>query len=223
MGYRNYIGYMSRKDYNKIKSMTADEVYKFYDVKPDYDGASLYKGVYEFGIELYELGKYCDFDPPKKSLYPFFKRKETQEVWSDEHDFYIAKKEFLEYVIESYSERIKNYYNGMVTPFFNRKDKLTDLEMPSEFLNTVKTEYFGNENSYTFDFSKITPEEQTALFKIIEHVRQMRAEWTCFKPYDLYEGDAVVTSWKYEYAIFELVKIYKSFDWKKNVMIYYGY
>jgi hypothetical protein len=42
-------------------------------------------------------------------------------------------------------------------------------------------------------------------------------------PYDLNRDDEVTTSWKYEYAIFELVRIYKTFDWKKNVMIYYGY
>ena len=52
----------------------------------------------------------------------------------------------------------------------------------------------------------------------------MRFEWCGgWNPFDLTEGDAITTSWKYEYGIFEMIRIYKSFDWKKNVMIYYGY
>jgi hypothetical protein len=43
-------------------------------------------------------------------------------------------------------------------------------------------------------------------------------------PYDVdLSNSRLVSSWKYEYEIFELVKIYKTFDWKRNVMIYYGY
>lgn len=43
-------------------------------------------------------------------------------------------------------------------------------------------------------------------------------------PFNLDDGkDEVTSSWKYEYSIFELVRIYKSFDWENNVMIHYGY
>lgn len=91
------------------------------------------------------------------------------------------------------------------------------------FLNSVKTRYNYPDNHHTFDFSLITDDEQTALFGILEHIRSMRLEWTQLKPYNLIEGDAVTKSLKYEYAIFELVKIYKAFDWKKNVMVFYGY
>jgi hypothetical protein len=42
-------------------------------------------------------------------------------------------------------------------------------------------------------------------------------------PYNLENGSEVTVSWKYEYTIFELVNIYKNFDWKNKIMIYYGY
>ena len=42
-------------------------------------------------------------------------------------------------------------------------------------------------------------------------------------PYNLENGEQVVNSYKYEYSLFELVRIYKAFDWKNNIMIYYGY
>jgi hypothetical protein len=94
-----------------------------------------------------------------------------------------------------------------------------------EFLNSIKSEYGYEKTQYSFDFSKITKEEQTSLLELFEHIRSMRNEWvSCYlKPYDLTKGDEITTSWKYEYGIFELVRIYKTFDWKKNVMVYYGW
>ena len=108
----------------------------------------------------------------------------------------------------------------MMNPFFGKKDDLLDI---GDFLNSIKREFGYDNDKYKFDFSLITDNEQTALFKIIEHIRSMRIEWTRLTPFNLEDGEEITTSWKYEYGIFELVRIYKSFDWKKNVMIYYGY
>lgn len=221
MGYRTYIASMPKKEYDKIKSMTCDELVNFYQIETN-EGESWYKGVYEYGERLYEFGKYTDFDPPKDSLNPFFENKELMDIY-DECDFNIVTKEFLAYIIQRYNDRVSDYYNDMINPFFGGKDSLLDRESPSTFLNSIKTDYTSSNKNKTFDFSKITQEEQNALYKIIEHVRSMRTEWTCLTPFDLSSHDDVVTtSWKYEYAIFELVRIYKSFDWDNNVMIYYG-
>jgi hypothetical protein len=226
MGYRNYIGVMPKREYNKIKSLTTQGVYDFYQLKSEFEDEEPYKGVYTFGKELYEFGKYVDFNPPKGSAKPFFKKKETQKRWDEENEFAIVTKEFLAYVIDTYKERVKKYYNEMMLPFFGKRDSILDRENPTSFLNSVTREcvFDGDkETKYKFDFSKITDEEQTALFEIIEHIRSMRTEWTVLTPFDLERGDEITISWKYEYGIFELVRIYKSFDWKKNVMIYYGY
>lgn len=103
----------------------------------------------------------------------------------------------------------------MMDPFFKGDKK---------FLESIKTEYGAElKSNHTFDFSLITLEQQTALFEIIEHIRSMRTEWVSLIPYNLERGNEITTSWKYEYGIFELVRIYKSFDWKKNVMVWYGW
>lgn len=48
--------------------------------------------------------------------------------------------------------------------------------------------------------------------------------WEKFKPYNLDIGvDKIVETTRYEYAIFELVRIYKTFDWENDVMVFYGY
>ena len=222
MGYRTYIGSMPKREYNKIKSMTTDQLQAFYNIEIEEGEKYWYKGVYEYGESLYEFGKYTEFDPPKKSLKPFFKNKELMARY-DEYDFFVVTPEFLEYIIESYKKRISDYYNDMMMPFFGKSEDWTEREKPTTFLNSIKTKFKYPESDHTFDFSLITQEEQNALFKIIEHIRSMRPEWTHLSPYNLKEGNGVTTSWKYEYGIFELVRIYKSFDWKRNVMIYYGY
>ncbi len=209
MGYRNYIGFLPKKEYNKIKSLTVDEVCA-------YKGEE-YVSVYKFGNELYEFGKYVDFKPPKGSVKTFFKKKDTEKNWNGDGELKVITKEFLAYIISTYDERVTKYYNDMVTPFIDGEYK------KGKFLNSVKTEHSYPNNKYTFDFSKITESEQTALFNILEHMRSFRSEWVDLKPYNLEKGIEITTSWKYEYGIFELVKIYKSFDWKKNVMYYYGY
>ena len=219
MGYRNYIGYISKEEHNKIKSLSLDELYDFYGLTGD----NRYKGVYDFGPELYEFGKYVDFVFPKGTKKKFFTNKETQKYYEEDHEFFIVTKRFLEYAIKNYTEKVQKYYRTMLAPFFSK-----DEENPSEFLNSIKTEHHFPDNRYTFDFSKITPKEQTALFLIIEHVRSMAREWGIYswgdmRPYNLEDGEQVTTSWKYEYETFELVRIYKTFDWKNNVMIYYGY
>jgi hypothetical protein len=226
MGYRTYVASMPKREYNKIKSMTKDQLIEHYKIeREDYEIEEGYigMGVYDFGKELYEFGKYTDFEPPKGSLKTFFKNKELNKYYTDEHDFNIVTPEFLAYIIDSYKKIVTDYYNDMMNPFFGKKVERYDRDNPTDFLNSVKVEYNYPNNKYKFDFSLITQEEQNSLWKIIDHVRSMRTEWTAITPYDLSRGDEVTTSWKYEYVIFELVRIYKTFDWKKNVMIYYGY
>ncbi len=64
---------------------------------------------------------------------------------------------------------------------------------------------------------------QEVSMKLFHHIHGNSMEWIQMTPYDLDNGDEVTTSWKYEYAIFELVRIYKTFDWENDIMIYYGY
>ena len=106
MGYRTHIGTMSKKEYNKIKSMSREQLIEHYKLEVEEDENYLGMGVYDFGESLYEFGKYTDFEPPKKSLKNFFKNKELNKYFTEEHDFNIVTKEFLEYIIESYKKRI---------------------------------------------------------------------------------------------------------------------
>jgi len=225
MGYRNYIGSLPKKEYEKIKNFTKEELYK-------YKGESLeedmgYVGVYNIAEDThYELGKYVDeFD--KEMFAPVFLNNELQKHFTNEHDFYIVGKEFLEAVINRYAKIVKSNYDNLLSPFFK------DNRKGSEFLESVKSDYDPDsedfEQIHKFDFSKITDKEQTKLYEMIMHLKSFGSEWGShsfvkdMKPYDLGSSDKIVTSWKYEYAQFELVRLYKTLDWENNVFIYYGY
>lgn len=219
MGYRNYIASIPRDEYNKIKNFTKEElyIYKKTDIEDDY------VGVWEIAHNrLYELGKYVDMFP-KKLFKPFFIDKKLQKYYTEDGELYIVGKKFLENVIESYSLKIRNYYLDMLNPFYDNN------KINCEFLKSVKTEYGYEKNKYKFDFSKITQEQETSIYNMINHIKGMASEWGVnsisdgHRPYDLKGKDEVTTSWKYEYVQFELVRIYKTFNWKNNVMVYYGH
>jgi hypothetical protein len=209
MGYRNYLGSLPKKEYNKIKRMTIQELYAFKNEEWVEDYSEGYVGVYDVAYnQHYELGKYVDqFD--KKFFKTVFKNKETQKHFTEEHDFYLVEKEFVEELIKYYTEKIRTYYRNMLEPFFEGS------ESKAGFMKTKNT--------------PITVEEMGGIFELIDHVRTMAMEWGVAGwlgdsvPFNLNNDKELISSWKYEYAIFNLVNLYRTFDWKRNVMIYYGY
>ena len=110
MGYRNYLGSLPKKEYNKIKRMTIQELYAFKNEVWVEDYSEGYVGVYDVAYNThYELGKYVDqFD--KKFFKTVFKNKETQKHFTQEHDFYVVEKEFVEELIKYYTEKVRVYY-----------------------------------------------------------------------------------------------------------------
>lgn len=184
MGYRNYIGTMSKERHTEIKNMSTDELLKWQDKFTEDYG---YVSVSEVANELYGFGKGIEF-ADEKYYSPVFDNDDTQSDITEEHDFYIVGKEFVQHIIEHYEEKVKSHY--------------------LELLEGID------------DPMKIPHEKALALWHQID---RLSSEWNDMKPYNLKKGDEVTTSWRYEYVQFELVRIYKTFDWENNFMIYYGW
>lgn len=60
------------------------------------------------------------------------------------------------------------------------------------------------------------------------HIKYQYEEWRNeffpeLKPYDLSDRKCIVSSWKYEYQIFELVRVYKEIDWENDCIVFYGW
>lgn len=213
MGYRTYIGYLPKEKYQEIKDLSQSELLSKFG--EDEDG---YVGPYEIGKELYEFGKYTNFNPPDGSMVPFFSNRELQEFYSEDNELWAVNKDFLKYIIETYKEKIRGYLGDMVKPFLDEDGYRGD------FLKSVKTNYGIKEDKYEFDGSVLNKDQQNSIVNILNHIISINSEWNMLVPFNLDDGkDEVTSSWKYEYSIFELVRIYKSFDWENNVMIHYGY
>jgi hypothetical protein len=217
MGYRTYIGKLSKTQHEKIKNLSIDELYTSKGINREYDNLAPWELL--DGKDLYGFGKHTEFDD-EKFYKPVFDNTETQKYYTEESDFWIVEKEYLEHIINFYQDFVKDYYNRLVMPFFgddvHKQNSLT-------FLNSIKTDYSYQNNNHTFDFSLITQKEQNALYEMINHIKSMRLEWFCDSPFNLKDGDSITNSWKYEYGIFELVRIYKTFDWENDLLIYYGF
>ncbi len=213
MGYRNYLGSLPKSEYDVIKNMTLKELYEYKNEEWGDDPYDMpgHVGVYDVAYNThYELGKYVDtFN--EEFYRPVFQNEETQKHFQDEHDFYIVEKEFVEEILNYYTNNIRSYYKKLLKPFFEGR------EITAGFIKTKET--------------PITEDEMSGIYGLIEHIKDMGMEWgvnNTFnddeRPYNLTSPDKnYITSWKYEYGIFNLVFLYHNFDWENNVMIYYGY
>lgn len=182
MGYKNYLGYISEFEYKQIKNLTNEQLFKFKNLDINHDYLSGRKLV----TQLFEFGKYVDYGNFTKNK--FFNNKELNDSFNEDGEFVITDKSCLEYFINLYNEKIKEYY-----------------------LNLSK----GIE-----EYDKLNTEQ---LNSITSHIISMNSEWNILKPFNLEKGEEITTSWKFEYEIFELIRIYKSFNYKKNYLVYYGW
>jgi hypothetical protein len=60
--------------------------------------------------------------------------------------------------------------------------------------------------------------------ELLNHIKSLNSEWQHDFAVELNRDTPTITlSWKYEYGLFELVRLYKTFDFKTHVLIYVGY
>ena len=175
MGYRNYFYSLPIEDYEKIKDLDQKGLKELYGDKDDDDDYFWVMDIANLK-EVYEFGKYCDFDI-SHTLCNFF----TDSKMNDsDMEFEFANRETFRLIIDNYIEKVKSMYKELV-----------DNNDPNELLN---------------------------------HVKSMNMEWSHDFAVDLDRDNPEITSsYKYEYGLFELVRLYKTFDFKTHVLIYVGY
>jgi len=121
-------------------------------------------------------------------------------------------------------------------PFFKNKDTQkyynSDHEImiiEKDFVKNVIEHYTNKVKNYykellkDIDIKNKDTFTQDNFYKLWEHINSFNSEWNMLTPYDLEKGDEVTNSWKFEYEIFELIRIYKHFNYKKNLLVYYGW
>lgn len=109
------------------------------------------------------------------------------------------------------------------------------------FSNAEVEEYYRQDNAFYFisqaGFVEIIQDYHGKISKYFKELLEDKKDWAGrspreeyfksklyewdnkfdFAPYSLHQNKPdIVTSWKYEYAIFELVRIYKNIDWENE-------
>ena len=189
MGYRHYIGSISKIQYDELSVM--DEV-QFSSFCLDKYGSDDYVGAYEFCQSIYELGKYYEDGFLRKKH--FFKNKKIEKRYNEENQLYILGKTGLEKIIENQREKIYLYYSEWIKIFNTYKENKNNLYLEQK----IEKYFLDKETQWKGEmYGKVK-----------------------FTPYNLNLKDKeLVSSWKYEYTIFDLVKLYKTFDYKNNVLV----
>ncbi len=213
MSYRYYIGELPREVYNKFSKFTFEDYKKYYEFSEDYS----YKPMYEITNELYGFGNDFPLDVSeiRKNNKQTFRDEKLYEAFFYENGAATINKIQLKEIIESYIEKIKSFYKDLTKPIIDDET----------FLKTKKVDFDVNTKSInrSYDFSLLDKQQLDALFNMILHFESKYIEWNKLDVINFNDKSYLTDSWRYEYAIFDLVRIYKIFDWDNKIMILYGY
>ena len=162
------------------------------------DGGSGWFSPYKIGTELYELGKYSEIAFKLESERPsLFASEELKERYSD-YGFALLTKDDFKAIIEAYRQKIVEWFTYLLNPDESR---------------------IGS--------NKLSKEERKHLeweHEIKGKLEKWSGKYFDILPIDLGENRERITGdWSYEYAIFELVRLYKVFDWENNELALVGW
>lgn len=200
MGYRHYLYAIPKSQVVEIQACkTANDLTEFakrhgYPYDKDDGRLSLYK----VGKELYELGKHSEIGFKLESERPsLFTSDKLKERYSD-YGFALLTKDDFKSVIEFYRQKIADWFKSLL-----------EIKDSSRF-----TAEFTKEQ-YQFEMLKM---------EVQDKIDSWSGKYFGISPIDLNDDKERITGdWSYEYAIFELVRVYKSFDWENNELVLVGW
>ena len=209
MGYRTYIAIVDKKVLNKLrKCKTRDDMVNLYKEcgwkYSDYEDEPPYCPPYNIPhIAEYEFGKeaYSTIEEHSK---PLFKPTIEEDLGWEEYCFRYGKDDMILEAIKEYKQKIVNYYENLI--------------------NNTYTNYNGDK--ITMLRGDTDEETQSLHYKYI--LDELKFYFNCWKSGDIVDPKNInkssiflTGSWFYEYAIFNLVSMYKHFNPKKHYVIYY--
>lgn len=195
MGYRLRLGKIDKAQADLFRHLPREE--RGWDdpqESPQDPDDSDYTPYYPFGhTQLYEIGKYYNLSPDLKD--PFYTSFDV--IREYESDFHIIGKEGLKAIIEDYRQMI--------------------IEGLEEDLNAEVPEHLQGEITKEDLLKRVLQEELDRWNKSFG----LRMYYLDEKPE---QSDGKITPcWNLKYAIFNLVHIYRTFDWENDYLIYSGW
>lgn len=205
MGYRHYLYAIPKKQVEEIQACKTNEDWcklaENYGYEVDWgccDDGSGWFSPYKIGKKLYELGKYseigCKLESERPSLFISDKLKER---YSD-YGFALLTKDDFKAVIEFYRQKVVDWLKSLLDP---EKSQVTDPTIPKEERKRFEWKY-----------------------TIEDKLDRWSGKYFGISPINLDKDKEQITdAWSYEYAIFELVRLYKIFDWENNELVLVGW
>ena len=202
MSYRYRFAYADKEKVDKMKGMSYDELLNYikennpsiYDEEEQYFDCWALFGQKEF----FDFGGCSFYDEIEKTSIVLFEKEDTEEAFKECHFRLCDRTTFLAAI------------DGMRKLIYDYMIEMRNDENRAKLHFDEKIREWGMFSDY-IDCSSMSEERRNKL-------NEMQL------PYSLNLGTyEIVSSWRYEYAIFELVRFYKSFDWDKHYLIFYGW
>lgn len=212
MAYRLRLGFVDKATAEKINSFSSKQEYlEFYNSHIQSKGikrtvnladeeAHIYCPLYDIINEIYDFGSaYNNAEEMYKNGSPLFSSKELKEMFENENPVILDKKGVI-CAIEFYRNCVIKEMEDVLSetaPYWdkrNHSDRMKDFISKRHNEWTTYREYEGTDVGDALSVYCLNP-----------------------------KTDCIVNSWFFEYQIFELVRIYKTFDWENNSMIFYGW
>ncbi len=207
MSYRIYLVSIPRNRYIKIKDLNKRQFIRKFKLQKDECGKYNVDIHKIFNQELFNFGSSVSYDC-QETAESLFSQKDTRDLVDDEYyNLRVLTKEDFANLIEQERKIVAEHYHKMLEPFIvTYPDEREWYDLRLDFTKGKQYEFDSFRNWLSSKYREWNP--------LLKHS----------KPYNLDdEHKQCVSSWKREYAIFELVRIYKSFNWKHNVMVIYGW
>lgn len=202
MGYRHYFKSVNNSDMEKIRKCCNEEelieVEKSLSIECDDD----YFNMTHLGRNLFEFGKYYEnAESIVNKGKPLFCNEELQERYSDYYPI-IGGKELILDAIEWQKNHIIKIYEDLLNGNTDEIDKILHYKGMTD--EEIKLKRFENH--------------------LKDHLMWWKPEYGSFTAINLDLGkDELCDSWLYEHTIFDLVRIYKSFDESKETILFIGW
>lgn len=206
MGYRHRFATVPKGVYDAVKDMTPEQLKEWVlKNQPDGwydegDGEGWFSHYLVLGqYEIFDFGKNCWFaEDLMKRAQPLFNLQETQNAMKPIH---LCTKADFEFVIDEMRKHIANYFKEIFETYSPEQMKHHFKEKQEEW----------DDMTNTLGMTDLTPEKAAAINAM-------------YRPYNMdLSRDGLVNSWLYEYEIFELVLLYRQFNWDTTVLMFYGW
>lgn len=212
MGYRHYLYIIPKKTVKDLQNKTFEELWEkytskreknfYYKMLKEYPTTTKHISIHDFGQkQVFEFGKLY-WDDTAKRIYgcgrPLFER-EGMQAYFDDYNPYILDKEAIKVAVEIYRKKIIDYYKHL----FKENEQLCDpfFHIPIEEIKKSVQE------------------------KCIEECQNQILEWgkDWIINFDEDKKEIISGSWFYQYSIFNLVHLYKTIDFNKYDLLFYGW